>query len=278
MVFVGVKRTLLAILLCIAVGLPCIPQLCSPLHAQPPRGDRERERERDPFFMAVRHVHLQLSPDRELHETLLRYDTVAEAIGLPAEDLKQIQDAIRESIKTTFALREEFKDSNASQDEMSAKIIARLAPFEEKISTILQRADFDRLLGIYVQDRKYRAATNKAVAQRIGLGGDELLALREYRSRVWQRLMDESRDQMRDLIRHNRGEEIPKLFQSAEEKLNAAMSLKLTASQREALEKLKGEPFDFPPKVDFRPPPPPRGPRRGEEPRSPNKDCCPAKR
>ena len=88
----GVHSTQGNSLLAFAFGVFIAFNCVSLVGAQPPRErdparERGSSRERDPFFLALREVHMQHSPDRELYETLLKFKNVDAEIGLKTEDI-----------------------------------------------------------------------------------------------------------------------------------------------------------------------------------------------
>jgi hypothetical protein len=226
--------------------------------AQPPRPEG-----RDKFFDALGEAHRQLLPRREL-VGLLWHDSVQKEVGLSPENYQKIEQLRREEFNKVMALRDELKDQALSKEEIVKKIIETQAPIDQQLYELLhnpEHANFDRLLGIYVQSRSFSAATNETVAERIGLVGDAYLEYRKARGEIWHQLMDENREKMGNLIREGDRKKISRLFEEAEKKLNSSLAAKLTNEQRTALQQLEGEKFDLPKQpFDFRGP---RGRRGG---------------
>ena len=277
------KLLALVMLLCAtqAFAQPPQPNTQQPKEQQPneqPSAGRRpgpRPGERDPFFEAIRDAHRRQAAIREIFD-LLRHESVQTEIQLSSEKLMEIQEVFRNSFNSIFELRNELKDSTESKEALVEKILQRQIPFDQKVFSLLrENAKYDRLLGIYVQAREYRAAANEDVASRIGLVGDDLQAFRTARSDIWHRLMDDNRDKIGNLIREGKRDEISELFEDAEKRLNEALAMKLTSEQRKALHDLEGQKFELPNRpFDFRGPPPHGGGgRRGEEPR-PKDNCC----
>ncbi len=236
--------------------------------AQPPRPEGW-----DKFYDALGEVHRQLLPQRELVGLLWR-EEVRNEVGLSPENYQKIDQLRLDAFTKVMALRDELKD--LTKDEIVRKIIDTQAPIDRELHELLlnpEHANFDRLLGIYVQSRSFSAATNETVAKRIGLTGDAYLEYRKARGEIWHQLMDENRDKMGNLIREGDRKKIAQLFEEAEKKLNAALADKLTAEQRTALQQLEGEKFELSKQpLDFRGP---RG-RRGDRERGDRERESPA--
>ena len=240
------------------------------LGAQPPRIDGRGERDWL-YFDALREAHHELSPNRELLD-LLWHDTVRKEIGLSVENYQEIQELRREGFKAVMDLREELKGKQFDKAALVHEILESQRPVDERIFELLgnpDHANFERLIGIYVQSYGPRAATNAMVAQRIGLVGDEFAAFRKARGEIWHQLMDENRDHVGKLIREEERKKIARLFEEAGKKLDLALAARLTAEQRSQLQLLEGEQIDLPKQGRG----PPRG-RRGDTQRNPPQDNC----
>jgi uncharacterized protein YajQ (UPF0234 family) len=238
--------------------------------AQPPRPEG-----RDKFYDALGEVHRQLLPRRELVGLLWR-EEVQKEVGLSPENYQKIEQLRRDEFTKVMALRDELKDKGLTKDEIVQKIIETQAPIDRELHELLhnpEHANFERLLGIYVQSRSFSAATNETVAERIGLTGEAYLEYRKARGEIWHQLMDENREKMGNLIREGDRKKIAQLFEEAEKKLNAELAAKLTAEQRTSLQQLEGEKFELSKQpFDFRGP---RG-RRGDRERGDRERGSPA--
>ena len=254
----GCRLTIATILLTV---LSWVDPSC--LGAQPPSGTRdERARDerggrggRDQFYEAMREVFRDTTPNRELVE-LVWSDAVRAEIGLSTENHHEIEKAFRGAFESVMELREQLADQKLDKLAWREKILAIQRPVDDKVMQMLadpQIANFDRLIGIYVQNRGFRSAANAAVATRIGLVGEDLESFQRARSDVWHRLMDKNRDQMGSLIRDGQRDKIAKLFEEAEQKLDQELALLLTEQQKSALKNLEGEEFKLPRSApDFR--------------------------
>lgn len=243
--------------------------------AQPPHGSADASqgehpgsggpREHDPFFEAMREVHLE-SSSKELFD-LLRHASIREEIHLSDDDAALLQANGREAFQAIFAIRKDNKDKPMSKEELKQQIRDVLAPLEETSFEILRQsqADFTRLLGIYAQARGYRALLNDKVAQQIGLQGEALDAFRKFRQEQWRTIMDDTRRAAEKEIRNtppgsNSRTAISKLFRRAETQIDEKLASQLTADQMAAFESLKGAKFEEMPERLFSFPP---GHRRG---------------
>ena len=223
-------------------------------HADPSQSDRSGSgspREHDPFFEAMRELHLE-SSSKELFD-LLRHPSIREEIHLSDVDAERLHANGREAFQTIFAIRKEKQDHPVSKEDLKQQIRDVLAPLEEKSFDILHesKADFTRLLGLYSQARGYRALLNDKVAQQIGLQGEALDAFRKFRQEQRKAIMEDTRRAVEKEIRNappgsSPRSAISKLFRRAEKQLDEKLAGQLTKEQREAFESLKGAKFDLP--------------------------------
>lgn len=242
-------------------------------------GDRRRSggpRESDPFFEAMREVHLE-SSSKELFD-LLRHASIRQEINLKDADADRLHANGREAFKAIFAIRKDNQENQAepaSKDELKRQIREVLAPLEEKSFEILQQSetDFKRLLGIYAQARGYRAILNDKVAEQIGLQGEELDAFRKFRHEQGRAIMEDTRRAVEKEIRNTPPGSSPraaisKLFRRAEEQLDENLGSQLSAEQLAAFEALKGSEVELPERL-FSFAPDHRGGGRSERHRGP---------
>lgn len=238
--------------------------------AQPPRRSADSHtgdhpgpsgaREQDPFFEAMREVHLE-SSSKELFD-LLRHDSIRQEIHLNDADAEQLHANGREAFQAIFAIRKDNQDKSTSKEELKQQIRAVLAPLEEKSFEILEQsdADFKRLLGIYAQARGYRALLNEKVAQQIGLQDEALNAFRKFRQAQSRVIMEDTRRAVEKEIRNTPPGSSPraaisKLFRRAEEQVDEKLASQLSKEQLADFESLKGVKFDELPERLFSFPP-----------------------
>lgn len=232
-----------------AVGLVlCL--VCSAV-AQPPPHPGPAGGGRDLFFEALREVHHE-SPTKEIFD-LLEHHEIRQEIGLSEEHAQVIENNVSQAKKKIMALREAKRGSAATKDELKTAISETVAPFDKaSLELIEQNADLDRLLGLYVQARNYRAAVNEEIAKRIGMNDQELADFRAARVAAWRTIMEETREDIEKEVRKfgaERGDwrkTVGKLMAQAEQRLDATLAWELEPSQREKLMRLKGEPFELP--------------------------------
>lgn len=237
--------------------------------AEARQGDYPRPggpREQEPFFEAMREVHLE-SSSKELFD-LLRHASIREEIHLSEADAERLRNNGREAFQAIFAIQKDQRDKSASKDELKQQLRDVLGPLEEKSFEILQQseADFKRLLGIYVQARGYRALLNDKVAQQIGLQGEALAAFRHFRQEQGRAIMEDTRRAVEKEIRNTPPGSSPraaisKLFRRAETQLDEKLASQLTPEQMAALESLKGDAFELPERLFSFPPDHRRGGR-----------------
>lgn len=251
--------------ICVLLGLACST------YAQPPAKDREA------FFETLR----EFMPHKELFD-LVEHASIRKEIGLSASDANKIVENVSQTSSDLHTLRKQNEGKNVPLDEYKQQVRKLIAPHNSASYEILSKSDFKRLLGIYVQARSFRAVLNEQVAREIGLEGEAFEKFRKTRNDTWQELSEELREAMMRQIRKAppgaRADRtaIAKLFQDAEEKLDFKLARELTPAQKDALEKLKGAPFELPEHpFSFPPPPdrsrsgrgggPPRGPNHGDD-------------
>lgn len=239
-------------------------------------GGREnggRDGQRDPFFEALREV-----PNKDLFD-LVNHTEICKEIGLSEASAEKVKQKIHRAIEEILAIRNATRDQAKSPDELKQMIRERVSPlYDSSYELLRMESNFQRLLGIYVQARQYRAALNDQVANAIGLEGTELDDFRTARTEAWRSIMEETRSTIEKEMRHSPPgtsprEAIGKQIALAEKKLDAKLAELLTPAQREQLELLKGK--DFPLSATLNEPPPdrrrgppgerPRDPKRGEE-------------
>lgn len=139
----------------------------------------------------------------------------------------------------------------------------------------------DRLIGLFVQARGYRAISNQIVSSKMGLKADEAADLRKMVETIREEVIRESQDRFRRAF--DRGDdfkEFEKLIRENQKKMDARIEKKLTSEQREKLAALRGK--EVPEPRDWllrgvempRPPAPPR-PNSRPGPKPPSKsDSC----
>ncbi len=238
-------------------------------HPRPEESRRSESRERDSFFDAMR----EFLPHKELFD-LVDLAEIRQEIGLSDSDAALIKENVGKSFEALHALRRENEGKTITSDQFKQQVRDAIAPLNQNSYGILEKADFKRLLGIYVQARSYRALLNDKVANEIGLEGHALEDFRRTRGEKWQSIMEETREAMMREMRNappgappNR-DTISKLFRQAEEKLDHKLAKELTSEQNAALENLKGVEFKLP-AHPFNFPPSNRGRGRGGPPHGP---------
>lgn len=224
---------------------------------RPPRGDN--------FSEAIREAQRIEGTNQELLGFLLRHESIQQEIGIGEEHIKELRDLISDAIRAAWELRRESRDEEWSKEQLVEIMLERQRTFDRKVTELLEEhADYERLLGIFVQTRSYRAATHASIAERIGLEGEQLLEYREARSKLWHALMKANRWRIEDYIRERKNDEIERLMKYAENRLDELLAARLSEDQRARLESLEGEEFDLPEEVFSmrRPPGGDKSPRR----------------
>ena len=223
------------------------PTPSSAASAESTRGEDPRRGEREAFFDAMR----EFLPHKELFD-LVKHASVREEIGLSADDAAAIERNVGKSFEAMHDIRRGNEGKVVSADELKGQVRKALAPLNDASYQILEKADLQRLLGIYVQARSYRALLNDRVASQIGLEGESLLTFRRTRNESWQTIMEDMREAMKREIRNAppgvppSRDAIGRLFKQAEDKLDLKLAQQLSIEQKSKLAELKGAPFDLP--------------------------------
>lgn len=236
------KRRLATLLFTLGALCFCAPSVG--VNAQSPH------RFKNPFFDALREIHSE-TPDREILEVLM-HEEVRSEINLKESTWKELESVFDSARAGLSELHRENEKSPLSKVELKAKLRDGIAKVTSKVFQLLdeQKVDMDRLLGIYFQVHGFRAAATDRVANRIGLSGDDLNAFREQKTLKWQSVMDSSRDKIRRSVRGpGQGEMIFKILKDAREEFDNALKDLLNEDQQQAMEKLRGEEFEFAKKI-----------------------------
>lgn len=170
-------------------------------------------------------------------------------------ELKTLQESAGEDLRKMFTeMREAGGDFTAMQEKMR-EFTSKL---DAKIEEILDPDQFDRLLGLFAQRGLAQALTHKTIGERLELSQDTLSSIRKVE--------EESNAAMRNVFQRPEGgqggpggpggpnrEEMQKRMEEMREKMQQArkeseekMLGLLSAEQKDKLEKLKGEKFEFP--------------------------------
>lgn len=174
-------------------------------------------------------------------------------------ELKTLQESVESELRDIFTdLRESGGDFAAMRDKIQEKTQGIMGKLDSKIEDILDPDQFDRLLGLFAQRGLSQALTHKAIGERLELSADTVKKVREVDA--------ESAAAMRDLFPgpgaggqgggrqgggfgnfdRERMEEMREKMQEARKEAEEKMLALLTADQKQKLEELKGEKFDFP--------------------------------
>lgn len=170
---------------------------------------------------------------------LLRMEAVQKELEMTPEAAQAVRDAMPD-------MRELF---SASEAERASKLKEASAKAQEVLDEVLSPEHQKRLLGLYVQQNNFRAASNELVAKEIGLDEAGVAKVKEAAGKAFADLrgkMEEMRTggnmdfaKMREMM-EGAGKESEKAIQEV-----------LTDDQEKALEALKGEKFEFPERPAF---------------------------
>jgi hypothetical protein len=170
---------------------------------------------------------------------LLRMEQVQKELEMTPEAAQAVRDAMPD-------MRELF---NASESERAGKLKEASVKAQEVMDEVLSPEHQKRLLGLYVQQNNFRAASNELVAKEIGLDEAGVAKVKEAAAKAFADLrgkMEEMRSsgnmdftKMREMM-EGAGKDSEKAIQEV-----------LTDDQEKALEALKGEKFEFPERPAF---------------------------
>ncbi|XZE18640.1 hypothetical protein SH449x_003938 [Pirellulaceae bacterium SH449] len=178
-------------------------------------------------------------------------------------ELKTLQESVESELRDIFTdLRESGGDFASMREKIQEKSQGIMGKLDSKIEDILDPDQFDRLLGLFAQRGLSQALTHKAIGERLELSADTVKKVREVDA--------ESMTAMRDLFpgpgaggqgggrqgggfgnfdreeMRKRMEEMQEKMQEARKEAEEKMLALLSADQKEKLEELKGEKFEFP--------------------------------
>lgn len=178
-------------------------------------------------------------------------------------ELKTLQESVESELRDVFTdLRESGGDFASMRDKIQEKIQGVMGKLDAKIEDILDPDQFDRLLGLFAQRGLSQALTHKAISERLELSADTVKKVREVEAESMAAIRDLfpgpgaggqgggrqgggfgnfDPEEMRKRMEQMR-EKMQEARKEAEEKILAL----LTDDQKEKLEALKGEKFDFP--------------------------------
>lgn len=289
MVRIQVLAKCASVLLMLAASAPAQPPspsafpttIGSPSRQRSDEGRRDEDhrgesQEREAWLDAIR----EFMPHKEVFD-LVQHASVRQEIGLNAEVAQTIEDNVGSAFGALHDLRKKHEGKEFSKEDFNRSARAAVGPFNLQNYDLLGQANLPRLLGLYVQARGFRAVLNDRIASEIGLEGEAFEKFRKRRNEIWTAELDQVRDDMRREFR-NAPPGVPpardamtKIFKRAEERLDSKLARELTASQKVALEQLKGPEFELPERpFNFPPPPSSRerggrgGPPRNDEHRS----------
>jgi hypothetical protein len=170
---------------------------------------------------------------------LLRMGEVREEIGLSDEEYESIQSAQRESWGRMSGLRE------ASEEERKEIMEEMNTAAQDLLDEVLPPAKQKRLLGLLVQQVGAPAVLNQIVAKEIGLSESTSGEIRTELESFGQKLREQFAG-MREAGGPPNFAQIQEQMGKIRDELNETIESKLTDEQKNLLESLKGEKFDFP--------------------------------
>lgn len=151
----------------------------------------------------------------------------------------------------------------------------------EKLLSQLTASQQERLIGLFVQARGYRAISNRLVSSKIGMDPTEAANKREMVESIREDVMEKSKDGFQRLFEKGGGpKEFEKFIRENQRKIDDRIEKQLSEDQRSKLTALRGqevaEPRDWLLRgVEMpRPPAPPRPDRRAGGRPQPKSDCC----
>jgi hypothetical protein len=152
--------------------------------------------------------------------------------------------------------------------------------FQEFLEGELSPAQHQRLISLFVQARGYRSVSNKFVAIKLGIDGEDAVKLRKQVDEIREDIMRESAPLFRRAFEKGADrDKFEELVLQNHKKMDARIEKLLTDKQREKLTELRGEEVAGPPKWLLRGvemPRPPAPPRNNSRP-APKSDCSDAR-
>ena len=176
---------------------------------------------------------------------LLRLSEVRTDIGLDEKLFKPKLDQFEaEMWKRMEETRRELQKT--PEADMALVFVQRLRTekknFEQFLDSEFTPAQRDRLIGIFVQSRGYRALANEVVARKLNLGEQQTEKIRKEIDAIREDSFHETRQRIQRVFENggNR-EEIEKIFRESEEKMDWHIKKKLSEEHIQAVKELRGK-------------------------------------
>ena len=171
---------------------------------------------------------------------LLRREDVKTEIKLTSDQetkLGEVQDEIRTEMMAKFQ-----GGQRPAREEMMKMFAEGQKKANEKIAKILTADQSKRLMELFVQRTKFKAAGNADVQKALGLTEDQVAKIKtlnegmqKANQGIMQKMMSQELDQ----------EGAQAKFKSNDEALNTEMGKVLTDAQKKKLTEMGGKPFEF---------------------------------
>lgn len=175
---------------------------------------------------------------------LLGMEAVQKELNIAEDQRAKLREAVGELTGGGGGGRGDFQ--NLSQEERQKRIAEmqeRAKKVQEKVSTILNEKQKERLEQLQIQREGATALARAEVAEKVGLAA-------EQKEKI-QKIQQEGREgggggqNFRDLSQEDRQKLFTEMRERREKMTNEILGV-LTAEQKEKFEKLKGEKFEFP--------------------------------
>lgn len=116
--------------------------------------------------------------------------------------------------------------------------------FQKFLENEFTQEQRDRLLGLFIQARHYRAVANELVAKKLNMNESESEALKKDIDSIREDSLNEMRDHIERVFKNGGGrDEIDKLVRENEEKIDWKIKKKLSEAQIQLLKDLQGKPL-----------------------------------
>jgi hypothetical protein len=175
---------------------------------------------------------------------ILRAPEARKEMGLDDDVFKPKLDAYLAEMQKRFD--DELKGIQPGRGTDWAKVLSGRMEQEniefEKFLDQLTEAQRERLIGLFVQARSYRAVSNRIVAAKLGLTAEEASAKRKDIDAIREETILQSRDRVRRIFdKGGDPREFEKVMQENLKKMDARIEESLTQEQRDKLKALRGE-------------------------------------
>ena len=179
---------------------------------------------------------------------LLRAAEARKEMGLDEDTFKAKLDEHLAEMQKRFDT--EIKQAKPERGSDWAKVFSSQLEKEniefQKLLDELTDNERDRLIGLFIQARGYRAVSNQLVSAKLGLTSEQATKKRKEIDNIREETIEASRDRVRRIFDKGDHELFEKVVQENQKKIETRIEDSLTTEQRQKLSELRGKEVDEP--------------------------------